>query len=93
MFFNALLAFMSLQTFYKLLILTLNIHQIYNVIFLLCTYENGMFQVGHEALLESDIRADAVQNKVRHVLRTVAPQQRPPEVINTGLTLNLTTTE
>lgn len=56
-----------------------------------CTYKNTVFQVSHKALFEPEVRTDAMQGKVRHVLRTVTTQQRMPKMINTGSTLYLIT--
>lgn len=79
------------------MIVTLNIHESFTICSnnckCNCTYENSVFEVSHEALFEPEIRTDAMQGKVRHVLRTVPTQQRTPEMINTGSTLYLTTTQ
>lgn len=52
-----------------------------------------MFQVSHKALFEPEIRTDAMQGEVRHVLRTVTTQQRTAKMIDTGSTLYLITTQ
>jgi len=67
-------------------------HLLYAVITVnVTTYKNSVFQVSHKALFEPEIRTDAMQGKVRHVLRTVTTQQRTPKMINTGSALYLIT--